>query len=58
MYKLIEMRKNDANQLRKRNEKVYYFIIDHCSGFIKSIIQKHLASFKEVQEEFEVVIKE
>ncbi|MED2038423.1 hypothetical protein P4V58_14680 [Bacillus wiedmannii] len=31
-------------------EKVLYFIIDQYGGFIKSIIQKHLASFQDVQE--------
>lgn len=38
-------------QLRKRNEKALYFIIDQYGGLIKSIIQKHLASFQDVQEE-------
>jgi RNA polymerase sigma-70 factor, ECF subfamily len=39
---------NVANQLRKRNEKVLYFIIDQYGGLIKSIMQKHLASFEDV----------
>ncbi len=42
---------NVVNQLRKRNEKALDFIIDQYSGLIKSIIQKHLASFEDVQEE-------
>ncbi|MEK5303566.1 sigma-70 family RNA polymerase sigma factor [Bacillus sp. FSL R10-2201] len=42
---------NVAMQLRKRNEKALYFIIDRYGGLIKSIIQKHLASFQDVQEE-------
>ncbi|MEI5914402.1 sigma-70 family RNA polymerase sigma factor [Bacillus albus] len=42
---------NVAMQLRKKNEKALYFIIDQYGGLIKSIIQKHLASFQDVQEE-------
>ncbi|ALQ70122.1 sigma-70 family RNA polymerase sigma factor [Bacillus thuringiensis] len=42
---------NVAYQLRNRNEKALYFIIDQYSGLIKSIVQKHLASFQDVQEE-------
>lgn len=42
---------NVANQLRKRNEKALYFIIDQYGGLIKSIIQRHLAAFQDVQEE-------
>lgn len=42
---------NVAHQLRNRNEKALYFIIDQYGGLIKSIIQKHLASFEDVQEE-------
>lgn len=42
---------NVAYQLRNRNEKALYFIIDQYGGLIKSIIQKHLASFQDVQEE-------
>ncbi len=42
---------NVAHQLRNRNEKALYFIIDQYGGLIKSIIQKHLASFEDEQEE-------
>ncbi|MCU4990417.1 sigma-70 family RNA polymerase sigma factor [Bacillus cereus] len=42
---------NVAMQLRKRDEKALYFIIDQYGGLIKSIVQKHLASFQDVQEE-------
>lgn len=42
---------NVVIQIRKRNEKALYFIIDQYGGLIKSIVQKHLASFQDVQEE-------
>lgn len=42
---------NVVNQLRKRDKKALYFIIEQYSGLIKSIIQKHVASFGDVQEE-------
>lgn len=42
---------NVVKQLRKRNEKALYFVIDQYGGLIKSIIRKHLSSLEDVQGE-------
>ncbi|MDM5190244.1 sigma-70 family RNA polymerase sigma factor [Bacillus sp. DX4.1] len=42
---------NVVKQLRKRNEKALYFVIDQYGGLIRSIIRKHLSSLEDVQEE-------
>lgn len=39
---------NVIKQLRKRNEKALYFVIDQYGGLIKSIIRKHLSSLEDV----------
>lgn len=33
--------KNVVQELRKRNEKALYFVIDQYGGLIKSIVRKH-----------------
>lgn len=42
---------NVVNQLRKRNERALYYVIDEYSGLIKSIIRKHLYGIEDVHEE-------
>ena len=48
------MKINDENvvqQLKRRNEKALYYIIDQYGGLIKSIMQKYLSLFESVHEE-------
>lgn len=42
---------NVVTELRKRNEKALHFIIDTYGGLITSIVQKHLFSLEDMQEE-------
>lgn len=43
--------KNVVQELRKRNEKALYFVIDQYGGLIKSIVRKQLSFLENVQEE-------
>ncbi|WP_459499180.1 sigma-70 family RNA polymerase sigma factor [Bacillus sp. C1] len=43
--------KNVVQELRKRNEKALYVVIDQYGGLIKSIVRKHLSLLEDVQEE-------
>lgn len=42
---------NFIQQLRKRNEKALYYVIDNYGWIIKSIVKKHLYNLSSVQDE-------
>lgn len=43
--------KNFISKLKQKNEKALIYVIDQYGGLLKSIVQKHLFSLEECQEE-------